>query len=72
MTHVKVKNSTLMRDTSSMGLSNIDKTARNEYQSKLNVIRIQKQEINNVKEEIQHMKSDMVEIKSLLNKLLEK
>ena len=71
-TFVRVKDVPFMRDMNSMGLSNTDMTARKEYQSKVNMVRIQKQELNNVKQEIDILKTDMLEIKMLLSKLLEK
>ena len=72
MKTVKIPGSNYIRDVSSMALINTDETARNEYQSKLQMLRVQKQEINNVKSEINGVKEDMNEIKLLLKKLLEK
>lgn len=69
---VKVPNTEYSRDTGSMALINNDERARNEYKSKVQMMRVQKQEINNVKEELASVKQDMNEIKHLLVKLLEK
>lgn len=55
-----------------MALFNIDITAKNDYVSKMNMILTQKEELNNVRQEIDGIKTDMSDIKSLLNKLLEK
>ena len=68
---VRVTNSNLVRDTSSMALMPVDNTEKNEYYSKLRVIKSQKEEINNVKAEMSNIKTDVAEIKQLLLKLLE-
>jgi hypothetical protein len=68
---VKIPDSQLYRDTKSMALINTDEVARNEYLSKVNMVKIQKQEINTVKAEIQNVKDDVKEIKQLLLKLME-
>jgi hypothetical protein len=69
---VKVTDTSFVRDTTSMGLSNTDVSARNEYQAKLNMLRIQKEQHNNVQQQIDALKNDVCEIKDLLIKLLEK
>lgn len=61
-----------MRDTNSMALLPIDNTEKNEYQAKLRVIKVQKEEINKVKSEIDDIKADVSEIKSLLQQLIGK
>jgi hypothetical protein len=71
MSLVKVTGTKLIRDTKSMALINTDTNEKNEYYSKLRLIKAQKEEINNVKEEINSVKEDVKEIKSLLLKLLE-
>jgi hypothetical protein len=71
MTMVKVTGTNFVRDTNSMGLSNINSMEKNEYYSKVRMVSLQKQEINNVKSEIADVKSEMQEIKQLLLKLLE-
>lgn len=63
--HVKVEGTNLVRDTSTMGLSNRDLTGKNEYLMKVNMLKGQKEEINKLKSEIS-------EIKNLLKQLLEK
>jgi len=68
---VKIPDTQLYRDTDSMALINADEVARNEYFSKVNMMKAQKQEINTVKAEIENVKEDVKEIKQLLLKLME-
>lgn len=68
---VKIPDTQLYRDTDSMALINADEVSRNEYLSKVNMIKVQKQEINTVKAEIANVKEDVKEIKQLLLKLME-
>jgi len=72
MALVKVNNSTFVRDTESRVLLNTDENAKNEYLSKVKLLKTQKEEINNIKSEIIAVKEDMIEIKHLLFKLIEK
>jgi len=69
---VKVNGTNLVRDTSSMALINTDMESKNDYYSKLRMLKIQKEEINIVKSEIENVKQEMAEIKGLMIKLLEK
>lgn len=69
---VKVENSNFVRDINSMGLSNTNISERNEYYSKVRLIQNQKEEINKVWSEMNGLKSDISDIKSLLQQLLEK
>jgi hypothetical protein len=55
-----------------MALLPIDNTEKNEYQAKLRMAKVQKEEINKVKTEIISLKSDMNEIKDLLQQLIGK
>ena len=68
---VKIPDTQLYRDTKTMALINSDEVSRNEYISKVNMMKIQKQEINKVKSEIDNIKDDVREIKQLLLKLME-
>jgi hypothetical protein len=68
---VKVNGTNMIRDTNSMALINTDNTEKNEYYSKLRLLKNQKDEINNVKAEMANIKSDVADIKQLLMKLLE-
>lgn len=70
--NVKVEGTNFVRDTSTMGLSNRDFTAKNEYLMKVKLLKTQKEEINNLKSEIVSIKDDVSEIKNLLIKLLGK
>ena len=49
-----------------------DNESKNEYYNKLRMMKIQKEEINSVKTEIETIKQDMADIKSMMVKLLEK
>ena len=69
---VKVTGTNLVRDTNSMALINTDNESKNEYYNKLRMMKIQKEEINMVKTEIETIKQDMADIKSMMVKLLEK
>ena len=69
---VKVTGTTLIRDTGSMALINTDSESKNEYYNKLRMMKIQREEINSVKTEIETIKQDMADIKSMMVKLLEK
>jgi archaellum component FlaC len=55
-----------------MGLINKDYTAREEYYAKLRMVKSQKDEINTIKSDIDSLRGDMKDIKSLLEQLLEK
>lgn len=69
---VKINNSNLIRDTESMALINTDNTEKNEYYSKLRLIKNQKEQINIVNKEISDLRNEMGDIKSLLKQLIEK
>ena len=68
---VKVTGTNLVRDTKSMGLINTDNIEKNEYYSKLRMMKTQKDEINSVKAEMANIKGDVADIKKLLMQLLE-
>lgn len=72
MTMVKVEGTSFVRDINSMGLSNTDTIAKNDYYAKLGLLKRQKEELNTVWSEIQELRSDMNTIKSLLHQLVEK
>lgn len=72
MALVKVEGTTFVRDTETMLLMNTDVLSKNEYYAKARLLKTQKQEINNVKCEIQGIKEDMKEIKELMLKLMDK
>jgi hypothetical protein len=66
---VKVTGTTFVRDTGSMGLSNLDSTAKDEYYNKVRMMSSQKEQINTLNDEISSIKNDMNEIKQLLQQL---
>ena len=70
MGYVRVTGTNYLRDTNSMGLVNIDDAEKNEYLSKVALIKTQKEEINKVKSEIDSFKSELSEIKELVIQLL--
>ena len=69
---VRVTGTNFVRDTRSRALMPIDPTEKNEYYAKLRLVKMQKEELNKVNSEIDCIKSDMAEIKSLLQQLLTK
>jgi hypothetical protein len=72
MSLVKVKNSTFVRDTGTMALINQDNNGLTDYMNKRRVMEAQRSEINNMKVEMNTIKSDVSEIKDLLYQLLSK
>ena len=72
MALVQVKGTTFYRDTESMGLVNRDRSGLDDYNMKRKMLITQKDEINKVKTEIDSLKQDMVEIKQMLLKLMDK
>jgi len=69
---VKVNDSPFVRDTNSMAIMNTDEQAKNEYYSKVRLLATQKEEINKVKSEIVDIKDDLKELKSMMLQLLSK
>ncbi len=69
---LEVKDSKFVRDTKSMALINKDSSARDEYYSKVKMLSIQKEEINNIRAEVSAVKNDIKEIKELLSQLIGK
>ena len=72
MKTVKVTNTPFVRDINSMGLSNNNTSERNEYYSKVRMLKTQKDEINTMKSEISEIKNDISELKSMMVQLLSK
>jgi len=66
---VKVTGTPFVRDTGSMGLSNLDTAAKDEYYNKVRMMTSQKEQINSINDEINGIKSDINEIKQLLIQL---
>lgn len=70
---LKVKdNHSLVRESSSGALINRDVNALREYEEKRRLASSQRQELNNVKIEIDSIKNDLCDIKELMYKLLDK
>ena len=69
---VRVTGTNFVRDINSRAIMPIDNTEKNEYYAKLKLVKNQKEEINKVKSEIDCIRTDMCEIKSLLQQLLTK
>jgi hypothetical protein len=69
---VRVTGTNFVRDINSRAILPIDNTEKNEYYAKLKLVKLQKEEINKVKSEIDCIKTDMCEIKALLQQLLTK
>jgi hypothetical protein len=70
--YIKIEGTNLVRDTSTMAISNKDITGKNEYYAKVQMLKTQKQEINNMKSELYNLKEDLKEIKQLLTQLIKK
>ena len=69
---VQISGTSLYRDINSMAIINKDESGLQEYQAKRNALAAQKQEINNIKSDINALRDDMGEIKSLMLQLLGK
>ena len=69
---LKVQGTEFVRDTNSTALINKDASGLEEYYRKRRMMAAQKNEINNLKEDFENIKSEMAEIKQLMLKLLEK
>jgi hypothetical protein len=69
---VRVTGTNFVRDIQSRAILPTDDTEKNEYYARLRLMKNQKEEINKVKSELDCIKSDMCEIKSLLQQLLSK
>ena len=72
MSLVKIEGAEYVRDTETMFLNNTNSAEKNEYYAKLRLIQNQKEGINRVNEEINSLKNDVTEIKTLLSQLLNK
>jgi septal ring factor EnvC (AmiA/AmiB activator) len=67
---VKVDESSFLRDTNSMALLNLDKSAKEEYYLKSKLLNTQKEEINKINNEIDSLKTDISDIKNMLIQIL--
>jgi hypothetical protein len=69
---LKVQGTKLVRDPRNGAIINQDKSGLDEYMAKRRGMESQREEINKVKSDMDGMKQDLTDIKSLLQKLLEK
>lgn len=69
---LKVTGTSYVRDTQSNALVNRDTSGLNEYLTRRKFAEAQKQEINNVKKQMESIKEDVQEIKELMRQLLNK
>lgn len=69
---LKVQGTKLVRDSRSGAIINQDRVGLEEYLAKRRGMESQREEINKVKSDMDEMKQDLTDIKSLLQKLLEK
>jgi BMFP domain-containing protein YqiC len=69
---VKVTGTSFIRDTNSMLLSNTDTVAREEYYNKVRMLSRQKEELNMMKADISDVRSELGDIKQMLQQLLSK
>lgn len=72
MDKIKIRGTPFVRDPNSRVLINTDEAEREWYNSKVKAVKLEKEEINKVRSELDNVHKDMSEIKSLLLKLLEK
>ena len=69
---LKVEGTSYFRDTKTNALVNRDVNGLEEYKAKRKFAESQRQEINNLKREIECIKGDVQEIKELMRQLLNK
>ena len=69
---VNVKDGNYLRDINSMALINNDQKSKQEYYEKSRVLKSQKEEINNLKNDLTSVKEDVRELKNLIIQLLGK
>jgi hypothetical protein len=69
---VKIPETSFVREISSMGLSNNDEKSKSEYEAKIQMIKLQKDELNKVKSTVNELKDDVTDLKLLILKLLDK
>jgi hypothetical protein len=72
MNLVKVKNTNFVRDTESMAIINADNNAKNEYYEKVRLAKAQKEQINRMNDEISELRTDIGQIKQLIQLLVNK
>ena len=69
---VKITGTSYYRDIQTNALVNKDTSGLEEYKAKRKFAEVQRQEINNVKQQMESIKGDVQEIKALMQQLLKK
>lgn len=64
---IQTKDPKLVRDTSSMLLSNIDEDEKNAYINRRNIIKKQNEKITNIENDIKEMKDILKKLAGLVN-----
>lgn len=64
---IQTKDPKLVRDTSSMLLSNIDEDEKNAYINRRNIIKKQNEKITNIEDDIKEMKDILKKLAGLVN-----
>ena len=72
MSLVKVNNTNFVRDTESMAIINVDNNAKNEYYEKVRLAKSQKEQINKMNADISDLRTDIGQIKQLIQLLVNK
>lgn len=72
MATIQIPGTNLYRDTNSMALINKDKNGLEEYRLKRKAMELQSNEINRLKSEINDIRDDLKELKSLVLRLIDK
>ena len=67
---VKVTGTPFVRDTKSMAIINTDNSVKEEYYNKARILSAQKEQINKVNHEISELRSELGDIKNLLQQLI--
>ena len=65
-THVRIKDTSLVRDIHSMAVLNTDKAGLNDYMMKREIAKKQQEEQSETKMRLAQLEEDMTEIKNLL------
>ena len=69
---VKITGTSYYRDIQTNALVNKDTSGLEEYKAKRKFAEVQRQEINNIKQQMESIKGDVQEIKTLMQQLLKK
>ena len=69
---VKITGTSYYRDIQTNALVNKDTSGLEEYKAKRKFAEVQRQEINNIKQQMESIKGDVQEIKTLMQQLMKK